>query len=102
MGRPDRASHGPCVPRIGACAAIRLFRRSRHVRVPAIVFAVLAVLPWQLVLSLWTAASIAALVLTVWLTLGGEGYRPGMARLGGTLLLSAVLFWTAPVMHAIN
>jgi len=68
----------------------------------AIVFAVLAVLPWQLVLSLWTAASIAALVLTVWLTLGGEGYRPGMARLGGTLLLSAVLFWTAPVMHAIN
>jgi alpha-1,2-mannosyltransferase len=68
----------------------------------AIVFAVLAALSWQLVLSLWTAASIAALVLTVWLTLGGAGYRPGMARLGGTLLLSAVLFWTAPVMHAIN
>jgi alpha-1,2-mannosyltransferase len=68
----------------------------------AIVFAVLAALPWQLVLSLWTAASIVALVLTVWLTLGGAGYRPGMPRLGGTLLLSAVLFWAAPVMHAIN
>lgn len=65
----------------------------------AIVFALFMVAPWNGLLLLWLAVNIAALVTTIWVTLGGLGYRAGAARLGGALALSAVLFWTEPVQR---
>ena len=67
----------------------------------ALLFTVLAALPWHLVTGLWTVASLAALAATIWVTLGGLGYRDTRVRGGGTLLLTAVLFWTAPVLHVV-
>jgi len=67
----------------------------------ALFFTVLAVLPWHLVVALWTLASFAALAATVWVTLGGLGYRDTRVRAGGTLLFTAVLFWAAPVLHVV-
>jgi alpha-1,2-mannosyltransferase len=57
--------------------------------------------------SFWTlwkisaGVNIAALLATVWMTLGGLGYRRGPARLGATLLLAAPLFWTEPVQRTL-
>ena len=67
----------------------------------ALLYTVLAVLPWHLVISLWTWASFAALVASVWVTLGGLGYQDTRVRAGGTLAFTAVLFWTAPVLHVV-
>jgi alpha-1,2-mannosyltransferase len=69
--------------------------------VAALFFAVLAALPWHLVLGLWTLASLAALLATVWVTLGGLGYTGTRVRAGGTLLFAAVLFWSTPVLHVV-
>jgi len=67
----------------------------------ALFFTVLAALPWHLVVALWTLASFAALAATIWLTLGALGYTDTRVRAGGTLLFTAVLFWTAPVLHVV-
>ncbi len=67
----------------------------------ALLFSVLGALPWHLVVGLWTVASLAALAATVWVTLGRLGYRDTRVRAGGTLLLTAVLFWSAPVLHVV-
>ena len=65
----------------------------------AVVFTLFALTPWGLLLKAWLLINIAALVTTIWLTLGGLGYRADRARLGGTLALAAVLFWTEPVQR---
>jgi len=67
----------------------------------ALLFTVLGALPWRLVLALWTLASLAALLATIWVTLGALGYRNTRFRAGGTLGLAAVLFWSAPVLHVV-
>jgi len=67
----------------------------------AIVFTVLLLPSWALLLKLSLAANIAALGVAVWATLGSLGYRAGAARLGGTLLLAAALFWTEPVQRTL-
>jgi alpha-1,2-mannosyltransferase len=67
----------------------------------ALVFAVLGALPWHLVLGLWSLASFAALLATVWVTLGGLGYTDERLRAGLTLLFTAVLFWSTPVLHVV-
>jgi len=67
----------------------------------AIVFTVLWLPSWTLLLKLSIGASIAAMAAAIWATLGGLGYRAGMARLGGTLLLAAALFWTEPVQRTL-
>jgi alpha-1,2-mannosyltransferase len=62
------------------------------------------VLTWVSFWTLWhiaTGVSIAALLATIWMTLGGLGYRRGLARLGATLLLAAPLFWTEPVQRTL-
>ncbi len=41
------------------------------------------------------------MVAAIWATLGGLGYRAGLARLGGTLLLAAALFWIEPVQRTL-
>ena len=65
----------------------------------ALVFTLLALPPWGLLVPLWMGINVLALVATIWVTLGGLGYRASLARLGSTLLLSAGLFWTEPVQR---
>jgi alpha-1,2-mannosyltransferase len=67
----------------------------------AMVFTLLWLPSWTLLLKLSIGASIAAMVAAIWATLGGLGYRAGLARLGGTLLLAAALFWTEPVQRTL-
>jgi alpha-1,2-mannosyltransferase len=67
----------------------------------AMVFTVLVLPSWTLLLKLSIAANCAAMVAAIWATLGGLGYRAGLARLGGTLLLAAALFWTEPVQRTL-
>jgi alpha-1,2-mannosyltransferase len=66
-----------------------------------LIFTVVGALPWHLVIGLWSLASLLALPVTIWLTLGALGYRDWETRAGGTLLATAVLFWVAPVLHVI-
>jgi alpha-1,2-mannosyltransferase len=65
----------------------------------AIVFTIFVPASWALVPKLWLGVNVLALVTTIWVTLGGLGYRKGLARLGGTLMLAAALFWTEPVQR---
>jgi alpha-1,2-mannosyltransferase len=67
----------------------------------AMVFTVLWLPSWTMLLKLSIAASVAAMAAAIWATLGGLGYRAGLARLGGTLLLAAALFWTEPVQRTL-
>jgi len=67
----------------------------------AIVFTVLALPSWGVLQILSLVANILALVAAIWATLGGLGYRAGLARLGGAMLLAAALFWTAPVQRTL-
>jgi alpha-1,2-mannosyltransferase len=67
----------------------------------AIVFTVLAWPAWGVVQALSVVINIAAFLTTIWLTLGSLGYRAGLARVGGMLLLAAVLFWTEPVQRTL-
>ncbi len=67
----------------------------------ALIFTSLALPPWTILLKLSLGLSIIALAVAIWATLGGLGYRAGLARLGGTLLLSAALFWTEPVQRTL-
>ena len=67
----------------------------------ALVFAAWAWVPWATLTWVTTAASVAALGLAVWLTLGGLGWR-GQRRLAGALALSAVALWTEPVQRTLH
>jgi alpha-1,2-mannosyltransferase len=67
----------------------------------AIAFTVLALPAWGVVQALSVIFNVLALLATIWVTLGALGYRVGLARLGGTLLLAAVLFWTEPVQRTL-
>jgi Glycosyltransferase family 87 len=67
----------------------------------AMVFAAWAWVPWGALTWLMTAASLAALGLTVWLTLGGLGWA-GNRRLAGALTVSAVALWTEPVQRTLH
>jgi len=65
----------------------------------AIVFTIFVPASWGLLPKLWLGVNVLALVATIWVTLGALGYRTRLARLGGTLLLAAALFWTEPVQR---
>lgn len=67
----------------------------------ALVFTLLALPSWAVLLKLSIAVSMAAMVAGIWFTLGGLGYRAGAARIGGTLLLAAVLLWIEPVQRTL-
>jgi len=67
----------------------------------ALVFAGWAWVPWGTLTWLMTAASLAALGLSVWLTLGGLGWA-GRRRLAGALALTAVALWTEPVQRTLH
>jgi alpha-1,2-mannosyltransferase len=67
----------------------------------AMVFTILLLPSWTLLLKLSIAVNIAALAAAIWVTLGALGYRPGSARLGGTLLLAGALLWIEPVQRTL-
>jgi len=67
----------------------------------ALVFTVLTLPSYWALWQIAIGVNIAALLATIWLTLGGLGYRRGLARLGGTLLLAGALFWTEPVQRTL-
>ena len=67
----------------------------------AIAFAVISFVPWWLSQQLSVAVDILALLAALWLTLGGLGYQKDNTRLGATLLGTAAVFWTEPVLRTI-
>jgi len=67
----------------------------------AVAFTVLALPAWGVVQAVSVVLNILAFVTTIWVTLGALGYRASLRRLGGTLLLAAVLFWTEPVQRTL-
>ncbi len=67
----------------------------------ALVFTVLTLTNFALLTKIAIGVNIAALLATIWMTLGGLGYQSGRARLGATLLLAAALFWTEPVQRTL-
>ena len=67
----------------------------------AIAFALISFVPWWLSQQLSVAVDIIALLAALWFTLGGLGYRRDKTRLGATLLGTAAVFWTEPVLRTI-
>ncbi len=67
----------------------------------AIAFTVLSLTSFPVLTKISVGVNIAALLATIWLTLGALGYRRGLARLGATLLLAAPLLWTEPVQRTL-
>ncbi len=67
----------------------------------ALVFILLTLPPLHVLLGISIVVNAAALLATIWVTLGGVGYQAGLARLGGTLLLGGVLLWVEPVQRTL-
>ena len=65
----------------------------------AVAFAVVSFVPWHLLPRLVVVANVGLLVLTLWFTFGGLGYRSRSLRLGAALLTAAAVFWTEPVIR---
>jgi alpha-1,2-mannosyltransferase len=69
----------------------------------AVIFAVASVLPWTLLRSAMTVASLAALGLSLWITFGALGYRGRRTvRLAATLGVSALALLTEPVQETLG
>ena len=67
----------------------------------ALAFSLVSFIPWAQVTKAAVLANIGFLVLTLWFTYGGLGYRGRRVRLGAALLTAAAVFWTEPVMRTI-
>src|ERR1700728_2162269 len=67
----------------------------------ALGFAGGSLLPWSVLKWLMTVASLAAMVLTVWVTFGQLGWR-GLGRAGAVLGVSAIALWTEPVLRSVQ
>jgi alpha-1,2-mannosyltransferase len=67
----------------------------------ALGFAVGSLLPWAVLKWLMTVVSLAAMVLTVWVTFGQLGWR-GRDRAAAVLGVSAVALWTEPVLRSVQ
>jgi alpha-1,2-mannosyltransferase len=67
----------------------------------ALGFAAGSLVPWAVLTWLMTVASIAAMVLTAWVTFGQLGWR-GRERATAVLALSGVALWTEPVLRSLD
>src|SRR5580658_10925798 len=67
----------------------------------SLVFALVSFFPYQLSLKLSVAVNLISLLAVVWFTLGGLGYRRLTIRAGATLLGTAAVLWTEPVLRTI-
>jgi alpha-1,2-mannosyltransferase len=67
----------------------------------AIACTLLTLASFSTLMNISVGVNIAAVLATIWMTLGGLGYRRGLIRLGATLLLAAPLLWTEPVQRTL-
>ena len=67
----------------------------------ALIFTVLSLPTIQVMERLWVGVNIVALLVAIWATFGGLGYRNWRVRGGATLLVAAVVFWTEPVQRVL-
>ncbi len=67
----------------------------------AVAFALVSFVPYALSLKLSVAVNLVSLLAAVWFTLGGLGYRRLAIRAGATLLGTAAVLWTEPVLRTI-
>jgi alpha-1,2-mannosyltransferase len=67
----------------------------------ALGFAAGSLLPWAVLKWLMTVASIAAMVVTAWVTFGQLGWR-ARERAAVVLAISAVALWTEPVLRSLD
>jgi len=67
----------------------------------AVAFAGITLIPWHYLKDLSIAINMVALLAALWFTYGGLGVRSRRVRLGATLLTTAVVFWTEPVLRNI-
>jgi alpha-1,2-mannosyltransferase len=67
----------------------------------ALVFAACSLLPWALLRWLMTVTSLAAIGVTLWLTLGALGWR-GRRRAAALAAVAAVSLWLEPVQRALH
>ena len=67
----------------------------------ALVFTILSVPTLAVMERLWVGINMLALLAAIWATFGGLGYRTGRVRVGATLLVAAVVFWTEPVQRTL-
>jgi alpha-1,2-mannosyltransferase len=67
----------------------------------ALGFAAGSLLPWAVLKWLMTVASVVAMVLTAWVTLGQLGWR-GRDRTALMLAVAAVALWTEPVLRSLQ
>jgi len=66
----------------------------------ALLFALGSAVPFRVLMGLVALVSTLALTATVWIAFRELGWR-GTARLGATLLLTGLVFWTQPVQRAL-
>jgi alpha-1,2-mannosyltransferase len=67
----------------------------------ALGFAAGSLLPWAVLKWLMTVASVAAMVVTVWVTFGQLGWR-GRDRAAAVLAVCSVALWLEPVLRAVQ
>jgi len=67
----------------------------------ALGFAAGSLLPWAVLKWLMTLASLAAVVVTVWVTFGQLGWR-GRDRAAAVLGVGSVALWTEPVLRSVQ
>jgi alpha-1,2-mannosyltransferase len=67
----------------------------------AVAFALVSFVPYALSLKLSVAVDLVSVLAAVWFTLGGLGYRRFAIRAGATLLGTAAVLWTEPVLRTI-
>jgi alpha-1,2-mannosyltransferase len=67
----------------------------------AMVFTVLTLFSFMTLAKITVGVNIAAMLATIWMTLGGLGCRRDLARLGATLLMAAPLLWTEPIQRTL-
>ena len=65
------------------------------------VFTVLTLFSFMTLAKITVGVNIAAMLATIWMTLGGLGCRRDLARLGATLLMAAPLLWTEPIQRTL-
>jgi alpha-1,2-mannosyltransferase len=75
--------------------------RFTYTPIAALLFAGLGQVPWPVLAALTTVASIGALALALWLTLGTLGWA-GRRRTGAAMVLTAAGFWTEPVQRVLH
>jgi alpha-1,2-mannosyltransferase len=69
--------------------------------IAAVVFALISFIPSKALWVLSVVVNIAVLLVALWFTFGGLGYRDRRVRLGATLVAAAVTFWLQPVVRTI-